>query len=65
LVVEEEGVGVAHDRPPHREPLALAAGEFGGLAVEQLVEFEQLGGPLDTVAHLTVGYAARNGNRTA
>ena len=35
--------GPAHDRPRERDPLALAARELRGLAVEQLVEAEALG----------------------
>jgi hypothetical protein len=40
-LVEQEGVGVADDRPAHRDPLALAAGQVGRLAVEVLGELEQ------------------------
>ena len=39
-LVEEEGLGLAHDGPAHGDPLALAAGELAGLAVEQLREPE-------------------------
>jgi hypothetical protein len=41
-LVHEERLRLAHDRAAHRDALALAAGERGRLAVEQLVEAEQL-----------------------
>ena len=41
LVHEVRG-GLAHHGAPHRDALALAAGELAGLAVEQLVEAEDL-----------------------
>ena len=40
-LVEQERVGLAHDRPAHRHPLPLAAGEVGRLAVEVLGELER------------------------
>ena len=41
-LVEQEGVGVAHDRTPHRHSLTLATREVGGLAVEVLTELEHV-----------------------
>ncbi len=37
-LVEQEHVGLAHDRAADRDPLALAAGEIARIAAEQLVE---------------------------
>ena len=57
-LVEQERVGLAHDRPAHRHPLALAAGEIGGLAVEVLDQVECLGGVGHQLADLVVGVLA-------
>ena len=38
--VEQKDLGVAHDGPPHRDPLALAAGELAGVAAEKLAKIE-------------------------
>ena len=40
-LVEQEDVGVAHQRPAHRDALALAAGELAGLAVEQVLDLQE------------------------
>ena len=40
-LVEQEGLGMAHDRPPHGDALALAAGQLARLAVEQLAQVEE------------------------
>ena len=37
--------GIAHDRPPHRHPLALAARELARIAVEIFRESEDIGRP--------------------
>ena len=37
--------GLAHDGPPHRHPLALAARELAGLAVEPLLQLRACGPP--------------------
>jgi hypothetical protein len=42
-LVHEERLRLAHDRAPHRDALALAAGELRGPAVEELVEAEERG----------------------
>ena len=42
-LVEQEDVGVAHQRPAHGDALALAAGELAGLAVEQVLDLQELG----------------------
>ena len=42
-LVEQEDVDVAHQRPADRDALALAAGERGGLAVEQRLDLQDLG----------------------
>ena len=41
-LVHQERLRLAHDRPAHRDALALAARERAGLAVEQLLEPERL-----------------------
>jgi len=43
---------LAHDRPAHRDPLALAAGELRRLAVEELVELERDGRLVDLLVDL-------------
>src|SRR5207237_10707661 len=48
----EEGLRLAHDRAPHRDALALTAGELRGPAVEQLVEPEELRDLLDAALRL-------------
>jgi hypothetical protein len=58
-LVEEEGIGLTHDRPPHRHPLALPARQLGRLAVEEVLQLEQLGDPVDPAAHLVVGQLAQ------
>ncbi len=39
-LVHQEDLRLAHDRPPHRHPLALTARQLGRLAVEVLLEVE-------------------------
>ena len=46
-LVEQEGLGLADDRPPDRDPLALAAGQLARLAGQQLGQAQQLGRPFD------------------
>src|SRR5262249_45145724 len=43
----QENLGVAHDRPPHRDTLALPSRQLRGLAAEQRAEAEDLGGGFD------------------
>ncbi len=45
-LVEEEELRLAHDRPPDRHSLPLAAGKLLRLAVEQVLQAEDLGGLL-------------------
>ena len=47
-LVHQEHARLAHDRPAHRDALALAAGQRLRLAVEVRLEVEQLG----RLAHL-------------
>ena len=54
-LVEQEGLGVAHEGPAHGDPLALSTGELGGLAVEELVQLEQVSRPLHSLRHIVVG----------
>ena len=49
-LVEQERVGLSHDRAAHRHPLPLAAGEVGRLAVEVLGQLEGLGRLVDLLA---------------
>ena len=46
-LVHQERLRVADDGPAHRDPLALAAGEVGRLAVEVLGQVEDAGGLVD------------------
>jgi hypothetical protein len=50
-LVEQEGLGLTHDRPPHRDPLPLASRELTRLAVKQFLDVQDLGclphSPLD------------------
>ena len=43
-LVEEEDAGLAHDGPADGNPLALAAGELAGLAVQERRQMQDLGG---------------------
>jgi hypothetical protein len=43
---------LANDRAPHRDALALAAGELRGPPVEELRQPEELGDLLDAARHL-------------
>ena len=54
-LVEQEHLRVAHDAAPHRDALALAAGELARIAVEQLGEPEDRGG----LRHARVDLGAR------
>ena len=53
-LVHQEHLGVADDRAPHRDALALAAGQVGGLAVEMLLEVEDLRGLGDLAVDLSL-----------
>ena len=46
-LVEQEGRGLAHDRPSHGDPLALPARKLARLALEQVLELEDARGFLD------------------
>ena len=54
-LVHEEHLRLADDRPAHGDALALAAGELLRLAVEQLLEPEQLRGLLHALPDLLLG----------
>ena len=61
-LVEQEDLGVADDGPAHGHPLALAAGELGGLLVELLREAQDLRRRQDLlVDHVGVLLAQRQG----
>ena len=51
-LVEQEHVGVAHQRPADRHALALAAGELVGTAVEQMLDLQHGGGLGDPLLDL-------------
>ena len=42
-LVEQEELGIAHERAAHRDALALAAGELAGLAVQERLDLQQRG----------------------
>jgi hypothetical protein len=46
-LVHQEHRGLAHDRPAHRDPLALAARQLSRLAVQPVVQAQDLGRLLD------------------
>jgi len=57
-LVEQERDRLADQRPAHRDPLALAAGELDGLAAEQVAELQQVADPqtlYDRPVNLFVG----------
>jgi hypothetical protein len=54
-LVEQEDLGLAHDRAAHRDALALAAGELTRLAVQQRTELEDLGRLLHPLFDLRLG----------
>ena len=51
-LVHQESLRLAHDRPAHRHPLTLAAGELRRAPVEQLLQAEQLRDLLDPARRL-------------
>src|SRR2546421_158989 len=51
-LVHEEDARVAHDRTPHGDSLALAAGELARLALQQVSEAQCLADTLDTAPDL-------------
>ena len=53
-LVHEEGRRVAHDRAAHRHALPLAARQGSRLALEELVDAEQLGGASDPPSPLVL-----------
>jgi len=63
-LVEQERLGLAHDRPADGDALALAAGELARLAVEIVGEVERRGGLADLACD-HVGLAARHLQREA
>ena len=54
-LVHQEGLRLADDGPAHRDPLPLAAGQRGRLALEVLLEAEHLGGLVDPALDLILG----------
>ncbi len=57
-LVHEEHLRLADDRPAHRDPLPLAAGELLGPAVQQRAELEHVGGLLHPAVDLRLVHAA-------
>ena len=56
-LVEQEDLRIAHDRAPHGDALALAAGELARLALEQLGDVEDAGGLLHAARNLVLRVA--------
>ena len=54
-LVEQEELGVAHQRPAHRDALALAARQLAGLAVEQVVDLQELRDPRTALSRSGLG----------
>ena len=57
-LVEQEELRIAHQRAPHGDALALAAGQLAGLAVEQRLDLQQRGDARDRGVLLGLGHAA-------
>ena len=55
-LVHEERRRLTHDRPTHRHPLALATRQLAGLAVEVLLELEDVRRLLHTPLDLVLGH---------
>ncbi len=53
-LVEQEDRGLAHQRARQRHPLALAARELAGLALQERIDPEQLRGPGDLAVDLVL-----------
>ena len=47
-LVQQKRARLAHDGPPERDPLALAAGQLRRLQMEQLLDLQRLGDRTDT-----------------
>jgi hypothetical protein len=58
-LVEQKHFWIAHDGAPHRDALALAAGQRLGLAVQQLGDVENARGMVDALADLFLGEFAQ------
>ncbi len=59
-LVEQEHVHVAHQRAADGDALALAAGQGAGLALQQRLDLQDLGGAGDALLDLGLGHAARS-----
>jgi hypothetical protein len=55
-LVHQEDLRLPDDRPAHRHPLALAAGQGLGLAGQVLLQVQDLGGLLHPLADLVLGH---------
>ena len=55
-LVHQERLRLAHDRPAHRHPLALAARQLTGSPIEVLGELEDPGRLLDALVDLGLGH---------
>ena len=55
-LVHQEDLRLAHDRPTHGDALTLAARQLGRLAIEEVVEVEQLGRLEHTLVDLGLGH---------
>ena len=53
--VKQEHLRIAHDGPPHGNPLTLATGQLPGFAVQILTDFQNIGGLFNTLIDLSLG----------
>ena len=51
-LVEQEDLRVAHDRTTERDALALSTRQHAGLAVEMILDVEDIGGVVDPLGDL-------------
>ena len=58
-LVHQERLRLADDGPAHRDPLPLAAGQRGRLALEVLLQAQHLGGLADPALDLVLGRLAQ------
>ena len=58
-LVHQEGLRLAHDRAAHRDALALAARERARLALEELLDLQDLRGAADALLHLLLRQLAQ------
>ena len=62
-LVEQERIGLPHDRPAHRDALPLATGQVRRFAVQVLGELEGFSSLLHALADLFLGQPAAQSQR--